>query len=127
MSRDKRGSSAVEFALVAPVFLLMLAFMANGGLHLYVHSTLVSLTRETARGLSLGYMTEDEAKTFVRDSSSRDLGVDVALSIVLPDKPHSSDVRVTLLVTKEQMARFAPFTSLLPFALSYAVTMRSLQ
>lgn len=101
--------------------------MADGAMHLYAHSTLVSLTREAARGLSLGYMTEEEAKTFVRESSAKDLGVDVGLSIVLPNKPQNSDVRVALSVSSEEMARFAPFTALLPFAISTDVTMRSLQ
>jgi Flp pilus assembly protein TadG len=47
--RDRRGQSLVEFAVVFPVFILLLAGMVDFGLALFSNVTLINAAREGAR------------------------------------------------------------------------------
>jgi Flp pilus assembly protein TadG len=47
--RDGRGQSLVEFAIVYPVFILLLAGMIDFGLGLYSNLTIINAAREGAR------------------------------------------------------------------------------
>ena len=47
--RDGRGQSLVEFAVVFPVFILLLAGMVDFGLGLYANVTIINAAREGAR------------------------------------------------------------------------------
>jgi hypothetical protein len=51
--RHSRGQSLVEFALVIPIFLLMLFGLVDMGLYVYMNSTLSQATREAARVASV--------------------------------------------------------------------------
>lgn len=56
-SRNRtRGQSLVEFALVLPIFLVLLSGMVDFGMALYTNITLMNATREGAR---LGIITPD--------------------------------------------------------------------
>ena len=63
---DRAGASAVEFALVVPMFLALLAGTIETGHVFYVQSELTSTAREAARRLATDLMTDTEAETFVR-------------------------------------------------------------
>jgi hypothetical protein len=51
--RRSRGQSLVEFALILPIFLLMLFGLVDMGLYVYMNSTLSQATREAARVASV--------------------------------------------------------------------------
>ncbi|HEY8168719.1 MAG TPA: TadE/TadG family type IV pilus assembly protein [Candidatus Limnocylindrales bacterium] len=48
-SRDDRGQSLVEFTLVLPIFILLLAGMIDFGLGLFADLTIINAAREGAR------------------------------------------------------------------------------
>lgn len=49
LNRDRRGQTLVEFALILPIFLLMLMGILDLGRAVYYSSTLSNVARETAR------------------------------------------------------------------------------
>src|SRR5277367_5126476 len=53
-TRDERGAAAIEFAFVAPMFLLLLLVIAELGLTLATQSVLDGATRDAARLIRTG-------------------------------------------------------------------------
>jgi Flp pilus assembly protein TadG len=49
LRRDRRGVSAVEFALIAPVFIFMIVAVAQFGMLFYAHTALRNAVSEGAR------------------------------------------------------------------------------
>ena len=62
--RDRRGQSLVEFAVVFPVFILLLAGMVDFGLGLYANVTIINAAREGAR---LGVVQQPVNTTAIED------------------------------------------------------------
>jgi Flp pilus assembly pilin Flp len=56
--RNRRGSTAVEFALVAPIFLVLLCGILENALILFTQSALDNATRDAARMIMLGNTSE---------------------------------------------------------------------
>ena len=74
----RRGAAAVEFAFVAPLFLIMLFGIIECGRALMVQQLLVNATREGARQAALPEATVDAVKSSVRSYLA-------ASTIVLPE------------------------------------------
>lgn len=125
--KDRHGVSAVEFALVAPVLLLMLGGFFTVAIFIRTHTTLSTYAREAARGVAVGYMTAAEAKQFAESHSRSDLGVVATANIDPATKGNEADrdVVVTIEITKAEMAKITPFGGLSSGVTSRAV-MRSL-
>ncbi|HET9500081.1 MAG TPA: TadE/TadG family type IV pilus assembly protein [Marmoricola sp.] len=51
--RDERGTSAIEFSVIAPIFLLLIFSIIQGGLYLYARNTAQSASREGVSYLRL--------------------------------------------------------------------------
>jgi Flp pilus assembly protein TadG len=66
-SRRRRGAAMVEFALVAPVFFLVVLGMVEFGRMIMVQQVLTNATREGARRAVVEGATESEVKTLVTD------------------------------------------------------------
>lgn len=68
--RDEDGVTAVEFAMVAPVFMVMLLGIFDFGFHLYAQSVLQGSLQTAARGSTLeaGTSTADDLDEYVRRS-----------------------------------------------------------
>ena len=65
--RKQRGAAAVEFAVVAPIFVLLLFGMIEYGRMVMVQQMLTNATREGARRAVLDGTTVSNVKTTVRD------------------------------------------------------------
>ncbi len=65
--RKQRGAAAVEFAVVAPIFVLLLFGMIEYGRMVMVQQMLTNATREGARRAVLDGTTLAEVKTTVQD------------------------------------------------------------
>lgn len=91
--RDERGSPAVEFALIAPVFMLFLFGIVQFGFAFFTYNDMFNGAREGARRLAVG-VTESEAinraeesmtlarnYSFVPASSSHDVTMSVTLTL----------------------------------------------
>lgn len=66
LRRDTRGGAAVEFALLAPLYLLMLAGMLAYGLYFGASHSLQQLAADAAR-ISIGGLDHAERDRLVRD------------------------------------------------------------
>ena len=58
--RTERGAQLVELAIILPVFLLLIAAIAEFGSYFYTYMTLTKATRVAARHLSSQPFTDDE-------------------------------------------------------------------
>lgn len=70
-----RGQSLVEFALVAPLFLLVVISIAEGGYYVVASSTVNHATHEGARlGVLASTTTKDDVVSRVQDAASAIVG-----------------------------------------------------
>lgn len=86
--RDQRGASAIEFALVTPLMLLLLAAMVDFGFLVHTRSTVETATSSAmsyalARGQDLDAGNAPAYVATVADIASRQLGADVSIDVVL--------------------------------------------
>lgn len=65
--RERRGASVVEFAIVAPIFILLVFGMIEFGRMCMVQQLLTNASREGARRAVLDGTTEDEVKDVVEN------------------------------------------------------------
>lgn len=84
--RKQRGAAAVEFAVVAPIFVLLLFGMIEYGRMVMVQQMLTNATREGARRAVLDGTTVSNVKTTVQDYlSSGNITVNNSEITVTPD------------------------------------------
>lgn len=87
MSRNERGAAAVEFALVLPLLVLLVAGIANFGRAYYLQATLSGAAREGVRVMALKN-DAGLARTAVRSAAGSvtltDAQISVAVSPVGP-------------------------------------------
>lgn len=57
--RDERGTSAIEFSIIAPILLLLVFTIIQGGLYLYARNTAQSAAREGVSYLRLAGNNSD--------------------------------------------------------------------
>ena len=63
--KKRRGAAAVEFALIAPLFMLMVLGMIEVGRAIMVQQIITNASREGARRAVLDGATDTEVRTFV--------------------------------------------------------------
>jgi Flp pilus assembly protein TadG len=81
LGRDARGASAVEFAIVAPMLIVLLIGVVAVGWAIYSMVTVHYALEESGRALMLDpSLTEDELNTMVQ-ANTGDSSVTVTLSI----------------------------------------------
>ncbi len=61
---DRRGVSAVEFAFVLPVLIILLTGIVQMGLMFFVQHNMTSISQETARLVAVGELTNAEGKAY---------------------------------------------------------------
>ena len=66
-ARDQRGSPAVEFAMIAPVLILLILGVVQFGFVFYTYNEMMNGAREGARRLAVG-ATEASAKGRAEDT-----------------------------------------------------------
>ncbi len=89
--RKQRGAAAVEFAVVAPIFVLLLFGMIEYGRMVMVQQMLTNATREGARRACLDGTTVSEVKTTVQSYlTSGNITVNTGEITVSPDPTTAS-------------------------------------
>ncbi len=82
--RSERGVAAIEFALVIPFVLLVLAGIIQFGFVLFLQSHVADVARETARRVAVGEFEQAEAVQYAQDSLLN-WGVTYTVAVTLPD------------------------------------------
>lgn len=87
--RNRRGASAVEFAVIAPIFFMLILGMIEFGRAIMVQQVLTNASREGARFAVLDGSTGGEVKTIVDDylKSTRISGANITIT---PSDPNSA-------------------------------------
>jgi len=93
--RDRRGATAVEFAIIVPVFLLLLAGIIEFGQAFRAQHALLNAARRGGRAASLAGSTNATVMTTVRNDLVSSLGV------------QSTDVTVTIKLNNSSTASLA--------------------
>ena len=111
--RDRGGSNVVEFALVAPVLIILMLGIIQFGMILYTHNNMVQAAREASRILAKEDTTEAEAiaiantqlgfsgLTFTVTACTPVIGLGGGPPCVAPLDP-ATDVSVTITVPLAQ-------------------------
>jgi Flp pilus assembly protein TadG len=97
-SAARRGTSAVEFALVAPVFLLFLMGIIEFGRVMMVQNVLITSAREGARAAIISGATADSVKDKAEDYASLS-GVPGATASVDPSDLSTATTETPITVT----------------------------
>lgn len=63
LARDERGVTAIEFAIVAPVLLVMLMFLFDTGYYLYANAVLAGEMNAAGRASTLETATDEQRDT----------------------------------------------------------------
>ncbi|QHQ33758.1 TadE/TadG family type IV pilus assembly protein [Algicella marina] len=92
--RNEGGNASVEFVLWVPVFLLVLSVIVDASFIFLNHANMWSVTRDTARRVSMHQMTASEAQAHVESSlatmgdrvsaSADDSGLDIWVEVSVP-------------------------------------------
>jgi len=77
LARSERGSITVEFVIWIPVFLVILAFMADATSLYLIQADMWNVARDADRRITTGQFTPDQAKTYV------------ASQLLYPNKPYT--------------------------------------
>ena len=123
---DEKGSTAVEFALVCPVLLLLVAGVVEGGLLLYTWGNMEHIARQAARTAASCTITAAQAETFVETKMAESIGSPTAtatVSIVPGATPIEDEVIVQVTVPEGELGALLPFGIFRLASLSSTVTM----
>jgi Flp pilus assembly protein TadG len=121
--RDDRGSSAVEFALIAPVLVLLIAGIIEGSLLFFTWGNMEYVGRQAARAAAIGEFTKAQAESFIVAQMKKSIGeptVDAAVTFVTGT---SNEVRVQVSVPASQLTAVQPFGLFRMLTLNTQVTM----
>ncbi len=81
---SERGVAAIEFALVVPFVLLVLAGIIQFGFVLFLQSHVADVARDTARRVAVGEFAQAEGVQFAQDSLLN-WGVTYTVAVTDPD------------------------------------------
>ncbi len=95
---DDSGIAAVEFAVIAPVMITLLAGILQFGFALFIESHMAGVARDTARRFAVGASSQEEAAQFAQDSLLN-WGVTYTVTVTPPDPSDPSDIDVNVLIS----------------------------
>ncbi|TWU13115.1 TadE-like protein [Symmachiella macrocystis] len=112
---ERRGVAAVEMALVAPLFMLLVLGIIEFGRYLMVGQLVVNAAREGTRMAISGYFTEEEVRTDVETFVTEAIGLDpedVTIEIDTASGETIYDAEAKDLITIRVAVRFVDVTYL---------------
>ena len=124
-SRDRRGSVAIEMAIVLPVMLLILIGVIQYGNIMYTQHMMVYAAREVARSYSMGEITVAEAQERALDFLSAGTPPEFDVNVV-ESGGATNDVTVTIDLPMAEAAIITLPHNLFDGLISAEVTMRVL-
>lgn len=94
---ERDGVSAIEFAFVLPIVVLLLGGIFQFGFALFMQGHMSEVARETSRYVAVGEFNQSEAESFA-ESSLINPGVTYDIDVDLPDPsdPNDRDVEVSI-------------------------------
>lgn len=99
LSRDERGAGAVEFALIAPVMLVIAMGMIEFGTIMYTYSSAVSVSQDLARSVAAGRMTTSTASSTAVGRLPHWVQSAATVSVTQSSPTNVSTNRITVLIS----------------------------
>lgn len=116
LQRTDRGAVAVEFAIVVPIFLILLLAVIDGGRLLYVRIALLNSASQGARAAALALpagsvigVAQGAAPGAASMSGSGAGSVAVAINASCPTPPDPTSTAMSSVTTSLPFSFFAPF------------------
>ena len=100
---DERGISALEFAFVAPLMIMLLTGIAQVGMAYFIKNHMQDVAYDVTRRFAVGALTETEAENYA-NSRLQKLGIKVSINVMPPGEAATTDL-------KSQSLSFASNTS----------------
>ena len=109
--RDRRGVSAVEFALITPILVLIIAGIIDGGALFYLQNNMATVARDTVRRLSVGELTNASDAQAFAGSHVLNWGATFTINVTEPDPDdvNDTDYVVEITVPIDDAALMDPF------------------
>ncbi len=95
--RDRNGVSAVEFAFVLPIIVLLLGGIFQFGFALFMQGHMSEVAREVSRRVAVGELSQSEAVSYAQGSLiNPGVVYDVVVTLPDPNDPADRDVQVSI-------------------------------
>lgn len=123
---DDSGATAIEFALIAPILILLLGGIVEGGLLIHTWGNMEYIARQAARGVAIGEFTEQQAQDFIASRMQKSVGAPAAAATVRTvsgAQPIDNEVIVNVTVPAAQLSQIQIFGVFRMVTLSAEVTM----
>lgn len=123
--RDQRGASAVEFAFVIPVVVLVFAGIIQFGALFFLQNHMTNVAREASRRYAVGELTKTGAETWAKNNLLG-WGITYTVDLIPPDpsNPNDRDVTMDISAPMSQAAMFDILGLFQTGTLQTSVTMR---
>jgi len=112
---DRRGVAAVEMAVIAPIFLVLVFGIIEFGRYLMVGQLVTNAAREGARMAISGYFTDDQVYTDIENFVSESVNIDpekIDIDIETESGKDIYDADAKELITIRVSVRFVDVTFL---------------
>jgi Flp pilus assembly protein TadG len=132
LARDSKGSAAIEFGIIAPVFLMMLLGVFQVGVWMQAYNAMRNAVAATARSVAVEYQTDNKltdsqiANTGLAVATTNPYMLDANLIEVDVDTPASQPfpgARELTLTFTYQMPSFLDFAGITGPSISYSRAM----
>ena len=95
----QEGATALEFAFVLPVLVFLLTGMIDAGHLFFMQNNMLNATREAARNLAVGQVTEQEAEDQVEARMANYSSATFNVNATLPDPAIPTQTDLTVVTT----------------------------
>lgn len=93
------GAAGVEFALIVPVFVIIVTGLIQFGAILFLQNNMTNAAREAARSLAVGQISTQSQAQDVVDQTLVNWGVNFTVTTTNPDPNNPNDNQYTVLIT----------------------------
>ena len=103
--KDRTGVAAIEFAIIAPIVIVLFSGIIQFGFVLFIQNHMVDVARDSARRFAVGETTQAETVQFAQ-STLLNWGVTYTVVVTPPDPsdPDDNDVVVNISLPRSSAA-----------------------
>ncbi len=121
----EKGAIAVEFALITPVFIMILLGFIQFGAVMFIQNNMMNVARDTSRRAATGDLSKTQAEAFALNQLVNwNISYTVAVTLPNPADPNAWDVTASVSAPMADAALFDYLGILAGRTLNASATMR---